>query len=103
MSRPKMFYDQAKRKEGLVAGHDFVTLDEVQTISFTDADEMKGALKGYLESGVFTVGTYEGTATAGVVICGNIKKETMDNDATTDMFAELPGIFHESALIERFH
>ena len=103
MSRPKMFYDQSKRTEGLVAGHDFVTLDEVQTISFTDVDEMKGALKGYLESGNFTVGTYEGTATAGVILCGNIKKETMDNDATTDMFAELPNIFHESALIERFH
>ena len=89
--------------EGSVAGHDYVTLDEVQTISFSDIDEMKGALKGYLESGSFTVGTYEGTAAAGVVLCGNIKKETMDNDATTDMFVELPSIFHESALIERFH
>lgn len=103
MSRAKMFYDQAKRTEGLVAGHDFVTLDEVQTISFTDVDEMRGALKGYLENGKFTVGTYEGTATAGVVLCGNISKETMDNDATTDMFEELPTVFHESALIERFH
>ena len=27
----------------------------------------------------------------------------MDNDATTDMFEELPKVFHESALIERFH
>lgn len=103
MSRAKMFYDQSKRTEGLVAGHDFVTLDEVQTISFTDVDEMRGALKGYLENGKFTVGTYEGTATAGVVLCGNISKETMDNDATTDMFVELPTVFHESALIERFH
>ena len=49
MSRAKMFYDQTKRREGLIAGSDFVTLDEVQTISFTDADEMRAALKGYLE------------------------------------------------------
>lgn len=35
MSRAKMFYDQTKRKEGLIAGNDFVTLDEVQTICCT--------------------------------------------------------------------
>ena len=103
MSRAKMFYDLSKHTEGLVSGHDFITLDEVQTISFTDVDEMRAALKGYLESGVFTVGNYEGTASAGVILCGNISKETMDNDGTTDMFCELPLVFHESALIERFH
>ena len=103
MSRAKMFYDISKRTEGLVAGNDFVTLDEVQTISFADVDEMRAAMKGYLESGVFTVGNYEGVADAGVILCGNIAKETMDSDGTTNMFKELPSVFHESALIERFH
>jgi ATP-dependent Lon protease len=103
MSRAKMFYDINKRSEGLVSGNDFITLDEVQTISFTDVNEMRAALKGYLESGVYTVGNYEGIADAGVILCGNISKETMDNDGTTNMFEELPTVFHESALIERFH
>lgn len=103
MSRAKMFYDISKRAEGLVSGNDFITLDEVQTISFTDTDEMRAALKGYLEFGIFTVGNYEGVADAGVILCGNISKETMDNDGTTNMFNELPRVFHESALIERFH
>jgi ATP-dependent Lon protease len=98
-----MFYDISKRTEGLVSGNDFITLDEVQTIAFTDVDEMRAALKGYLESGVYTVGNYEGVADAGVILCGNISKETMDNDGTTNMFEELPTVFHESALIERFH
>jgi ATP-dependent Lon protease len=102
MSRAKMFYDQNKRIEGLVSGNDFITL-EVQTISFTDVDEMRAALKGYLESGIFTVGNYEGTADSGVILCGNIKKETMDEDGFGNMFEELPSVFHESALIERFH
>lgn len=101
MSRAKMFYDQAKRVEGLVAGNDFITLDEVQTISFTDVDEMRAALKGYMESGIFTVGNYEGVAEAGVILCGNISKGSMDE--YTNMFEELPAVFHESALIERFH
>lgn len=103
MSRAKMFYDQSKRREGLISGSDFVTLDEVQTISFTDTDEMRAALKGYLEQGNFTVGDYKGTAEAGVVLCGNIRKEIMDHDGFSNMFVELPSVFHESALIERFH
>ncbi|MCI8423041.1 MAG: BREX system Lon protease-like protein BrxL [Lawsonibacter sp.] len=103
MSRAKMFYDQSKRAEGLVSGHDFVVLDEVQTVSFTNVDEMRAALKGYLESGIFTVGSYEGTAEAGVILCGNIRKELMDEDGFGNMFEELPSVFHESALIERFH
>lgn len=103
MSRAKMFYDQNKRCEGLVAGNDFITLDEVQTISFTDVDEMRAALKGYLESGVYTVGNHEGTADAGMVLCGNIRQEIMDSDGYSNMFEELPKVFHESALIDRFH
>ena len=36
MSRAKMFYDISKRIEGLVSYKDFVTLDEVQTITFPE-------------------------------------------------------------------
>ena len=103
MSRSKLFYDQSRGTEGLIANYDFVTLDEIQTISFTDVDEMRSALKGYLESGEYTVGTHKGIAWSGMILCGNIPKEIMDNDATTDMFTELPSEFHESALLERFH
>lgn len=101
MSRAKMFYDISKRTPGLVSGNDFVVLDEVQTISFTDIDEMRAALKGFMESGVFTVGNYEGTADAGIILLGNISKENMDEYKS--MFSELPAAFHESALIDRFH
>ena len=103
MSRAKLFYDISRGTEGLMSTYDFVTLDEVQTISFTDVDEMRAALKGYLESGEYTVGNHKGIAWAGMVLCGNISKTVMDNDATTDMFTELPSAFHESALLERFH
>ena len=101
MSRAKMFYDISRRTEGLVSGSDFITLDEVQTITFTDVDELRGALKGYMENGVFTVGNYQGVADAGIILCGNIKHERMDE--YQNMFEELPVVFHESALIDRFH
>jgi ATP-dependent Lon protease len=101
MSRAKMFYDISKRTPGLVCGNDFIALDEVQTISFTNVDEMRAALKGYMESGVFTVGNYEGTADSGIILLGNISKDNMDEYKS--MFSELPSAFHESALIDRFH
>lgn len=101
ISRAKMFYDQNRRKEGLVAGYDFITLDEAQTISFTDIDEMRTVLKQYLEYGIYTVGNYQGSASAGIVLCGNIDISAMREDI--NMFTELPSEFQESALIDRFH
>ena len=103
MTRAKMFFDMQKRQDGIVAYNDFVTLDEVQTISFKDVDEMRAALKGFLESGVYTVGDHSNSADAGVILSGNISKATMDLDGDANMFDELPTVFHESALIERFH
>lgn len=38
-----------------------------------------------------------------MILCGNIRKEIMDADGYSNMFVELPVVFHESALIERFH
>ncbi len=103
MSRAKMFYDISRRTDGLVANNDFVTLDEVQTITFPDVDEMRGALKAYCENGYCNIGNHRVDGDAGVILCGNIKKETMDEDGYGNMFEELPPVFHESALIERFH
>lgn len=103
MSRAKMFYDISKRTDGLVANNDYVTLDEVQTITFPDVDEMRGALKSFCENGYCNIGNHRVNGDAGVILCGNIKKETMDEDGYGNMFEELPSVFHESALIDRFH
>jgi ATP-dependent Lon protease len=102
ITRAKMFYDMNKGP-GYVFGHDFVTLDEIQSVTFSNNDEMRTILKGYLENdGIFTVGTQELHADAGLILCGNIDAGTMEADATVDMFTELPESFHESALIDRF-
>ena len=101
ISRAKMFYDVSRGTEGLVYGHDYVALDEVQTISFPDVDEMRGALKGYMENGKYTVGNHQGAADSGIVLLGNIPSQSMNE--YMNMFSELPEVFHESALIDRFH
>ncbi len=101
ISRAKMFYDISKKTQGLVSRFDYVALDEIQSIRFTDAMEMQGALKGYLESGNYHVGDYRGVGQAGMMLLGNIPTEQMDDQS--DMFSLLPEIFHESALLDRFH
>lgn len=103
MSRARMFYDISRHQNGLVFGRDFVALDEVQTIRFTDVNEMRGALKGFMENGKYTVGTHEGAADAGIILLGNISKSLMSADAADNLFQELPEVFQESALIDRFH
>lgn len=101
ISRAKMFYDIGKRVSGLASRYDYVALDEIQSIKFTDPMEMQGALKGYLESGEYRIGDYHGVGEAGMVLLGNIDAERMDTQA--DMFSQLPGFFRESALLDRFH
>lgn len=101
MTRAKLFYDIQKREHGLISGHDFIVFDEVQTINFYPLDEMRAALKGYMENGIYTIGKVEGKSDAGVVICGNIRNDKMNEYES--MFEELPSVFHESALIDRFH
>lgn len=101
MTRAKMFYDMKTKQDGLAAHYDYIALDEIATIRFPDTSEMQGALKGYLESGSYTVGTKAGSGEAGLVLLGNIDINIMD--ITKNMFQDMPEVFSDSALIDRFH
>ena len=101
VTRAKLFGDISGKSAGLVASHDFVALDEIQSISFNDPSEMQGGLKAYMESGEITVGKNRIIGNSGIILLGNIPHEDMDE--TRDMFRVLPAIFHESALLDRFH
>lgn len=101
ISRAKMFFDISKRTQGLVSRYDYVAFDEIQSIKFTDTLEMQGALKGYLESGEYRVGDYRGIGDSGLVLLGNIDTDLMD--VNQNMFMDLPEIFQEAALLDRFH
>ena len=101
LSRAKMFFDIAKKQPGLVATSEFVALDEIQSIEFPDPSEMQGALKAYMESGEATFGDKRVVGSAGIILLGNIPQDDMD--ISKDMFQSLPSVFHESALLDRFH
>lgn len=101
LSRAKMFFDIAKKMPGLVATSEFVALDEIQSINFPDPSEMQGALKAYMEAGEATFGDKRVVGSAGIILLGNIPMDDMDIEK--DMFRSLPEIFHESAILDRFH
>ncbi len=103
VSRAKLFFDISRNTPGLVERYDFIALDEIQTIRFSDPDEIRGALKSYLENGTFTVGNYRGTGLAGFILLGNIPLDSEGKPLNSLYFEELPDVFKESALIDRFH
>ena len=101
LTRAKMFADISGKQMGLVASNDFVALDEISNMQFPNPDEMQGALKAYMESGEATLGKTRIVGEAGVILLGNIPIDNMDE--TQDMFCNLPEVFHDSALLDRFH
>jgi len=101
VSRPKMFYDKARRTTGFIVGHDYVAIDEVKKVQFTDVSQMQSIFQGYMESGKCNVDGFTVTSDAGVVFLGNI--ETSNMDEYKNMLTELPSLFKESALVDRMH
>lgn len=105
VTRPQLFYDMNRQQAGIISRYDAIVLDEIQTIRLKDADEIVGALKGYLESGEFRVMGFHGTADAGFVILGNIPIED-GLPKHINFFQELPGWLKghsATALLDRFH
>lgn len=101
MTRAKLFYDLARREEGLVFFHDYIAFDEIQKVEFDNPNEMTQTLQGYMEQGTIKIGDKNDVADAGFVMLGNINEEKMDE--YQNMFSSLPTIFRTSALMDRIH
>jgi len=103
VTRAKLLFDIQKRTYGIIKRYDFVAMDEIQTIKFSDPDELKGALKSYLESGACTVADVKVDSDAGMILLGNIPLNENKLPLNKKYFASLPEFFKESALLDRFH
>ena len=103
VTRAKLFYDVSRKAAGIINHYDFVSMDEIETIKFADENELQGALKNYLENGVFTVANYRGTSSSGLMLLGNIVLSSTMQPIHTKYFSGLPPFFQSSALLDRFH
>lgn len=103
VSRAKLFYDMQRKSMGMITLYDFITLDEIQTIKFTDSAELRAALKSFLEQGYTNIMGTRVESLAGFLIMGNISLSIDNKPIGKKYFSELPDTFKESALLERFH
>jgi ATP-dependent Lon protease len=103
VSRAKLLYDITRGAPGIITHYDFVTLDEIETIKFTDENELQGALKSYLESGTYSVANYKGESLAGIMLLGNIPLSSSKRPIYDKYFQNLPSFLQSSALFDRFH
>ncbi len=102
MSRASLFYNMSSHKQGPIFKNDFIALDEAQTASVNDVDEMRTALKSYLEDGRFKSSDgFEASSKAGLIALANIPVGEMNTNAS--MYKYLQEMFNESALWDRFH
>lgn len=103
VTRAKLFYDMSSQTPGILSSYEFVAMDEIKTIKFDNAPEIVGGLKNYLEDGSFTVGKTKQTSDCGMILLGNVD---LNSDGYPDKkvyFYELPDVFHDTALLVRFH
>jgi ATP-dependent Lon protease len=103
LSQAQLFFNQNTKEIGLLGGRfDLLVLDEGQSIDFQGADNIHAKFKDYLESGKYTVGQHQATSECGLMILANIPLYN-GMPERNDYIRELPTMFHDSALLDRFH
>jgi ATP-dependent Lon protease len=102
-STANLFYNNARRKVGLVGHWDVVAFDEVGGMKVTDSDAIQ-IMKDYMANGRFSRGITQVHADASLVFIGNLNQpvEMLVASAGTDLFQPLPKEF-DLAVIDRFH
>jgi len=100
-STPTLFYNNARRKVGLVGYWDLVAFDEVGRVKIKDKETVD-ILKSYMASGRFSRGV-EVVANASLAFVGNIDYsiEQLVNSTQYDLFIPLPKEF-DLAVMDRF-
>ena len=104
-----LFYNKAIKRLGIVAQRDVVYFDEIGRTRFTDADATINILKDFMQTGQFSRGDKEFTASASIVLAGNIEINITDDipnpsERYPHWFAVLPAeINSDAAFLDRLH
>jgi ATP-dependent Lon protease len=102
---PSQLFINGRTKEvGLLGRHDVVVLDEVQSLTFEDPDEVIGPLKNYLASGRYNRAGFADIASdCSLVMLANIELDAYLQPRNPDyLVADLPDFFGETAFLDRF-
>jgi ATP-dependent Lon protease len=102
-SSANLFYNNARRKVGLVGHWDVVAFDEVGGMRVTDSDTIQ-IMKDYMANGRFSRGVTQVHADAALVFVGNLNQpvDILVQNTATDLFQPLPDEF-DLAVMDRLH
>jgi len=102
LSQAQLFMNLNTKEVGLLGKYDLLVLDEGQSINFKGADDIHAKFKDYLESGQYSIGREKITSECGLIILANI--DLYDGlPRQPDYIKNLPEMFHDDALLDRFH
>lgn len=102
LTQAQLFMNLSTKEVGLLGKYDLLVLDEGQSINFKGADDIHAKFKDYLESGQYSVGREKITSECGLIVLANIDLfEGQPRQA--DYIRHLPEMFHDDALLDRFH
>lgn len=99
----QLFINGRTKEVGLLGRHEVVVLDEVQSLTFDNPEEVIGPLKNYLASGRYNrSGFADISSDCGLVMLANIElDEQLEPRHEDNLIANLPKFFAETALLDR--
>lgn len=102
---PSQLFINGRTKEvGLLGRYDVVVLDEVQSLTFENSDEIIGPLKNYLANGRYNRSGFADIASdCSLVLLGNIELDEYQRPKNEyNLMVNLPKFFSETAFLDRF-
>lgn len=103
LTRAQLFKNLNTKEDGLLARFDLLVIDEAQSIDFRGEDEIHSNFKSYLEASHYSIGREKITSECGLMILANITLDHQSRPVRADYVIELPEMFHDDALLDRFH
>jgi ATP-dependent Lon protease len=100
----RLFIDGRTKEIGLLGRHDVVVLDEVQSLTFDNPDEIIGPLKTYLANGRYNRSGFQEIASdCSLVMLANIELDEQQRPRNQqNILSDLPPFLHETAFLDRF-
>ncbi len=100
----RLFIDGRTKEIGLLGRHDVVVLDEVQSLTFDNPDEIIGPLKTYLANGRYNRSGFQEIASdCSLVMLANIELDEHQRPRNQqNILADLPAFLNETAFLDRF-
>lgn len=99
----KLFVNNSTGKIGLVGYWDCVAFDEFAGKNKRPKPDIVDILKNYMANKSFSRGIEQVTAEASLVFVGNTSHDVSYMVNQTDLFEDLPVVYHDSAFIDRIH